>query len=99
MCRTTTHTLTHTHTHTNTHTYRQYFGLSVLSNAHRSDSCRTRTSASDDTPYVSSASDAAASLLLFSYSPGYTLGQVDGRMEEVGHADTRKTMADSRSEN
>jgi hypothetical protein len=25
--------------------------------------------------------------------------QVDGRVDEIGHADTRKTMADSRSEN
>ena len=36
---------------------------------------------------------------VFSYSPGYTLEQVDGRTEKAGHADTRKTMADFRSEN
>ena len=37
----------------------------------------------------------------FAYSSGYTLEQVeqvDLRVQEVGHADTRKTNADSRSE-
>jgi hypothetical protein len=36
--------------------------------------------------------------MLPAYSPGYTLEQVDARVEEVGHADTRKMMADSRSQ-
>ena len=31
-------------------------------------------------------------------TPGYTLGRFDGRVDEVGHANTRKTMADSRFE-